>query len=124
MSSRNGDGRTLLFMLGEFDLGNVEELAAAVDGELARGVRHVDVDISGTAFLDSAVLHALLEARGRVEAGGGGLRIVGASSAARRVFELAGLAGLLADAGVEAGAAPDDGADPLGGRRDPRPPRG
>ena len=53
------------------------------------------IDLTGTSFISSAGLAVLLAAAERLEAGGGSLRLLGASETVVRLLELSGLAGRL-----------------------------
>ena len=77
-------------LCGELDLAVAARVGEALaDHEISA------VELSGVTFMDSVGLHALLEARYDRERTGGTLRIVAASAAVRRLFELVGLTELL-----------------------------
>jgi anti-anti-sigma factor len=65
---------TVLELLGEHDMANVDELRKALEEALPAS-RGIVVDLSKTEFIDSAVVHALLEACAMLQARGGQLVI-------------------------------------------------
>jgi len=91
------DGIASIALSGELDMATVPLL----EGHLARldGVEVTDIrlDIRDLAFLDSSGLHALIAARDLADTNGQHLSFVGASGRARRLFELTGTRGVLAD---------------------------
>jgi ABC-type transporter Mla MlaB component len=116
---RRSDGGTVR-LYGELDLVHADDLEIALvelaasggattadparppapeaDGRgRAERVRTVVADLTNLEFLDSTGLSALLVARHRVALLGARLDIHGASGAARRVFEAAGLEDVLDD---------------------------
>jgi anti-anti-sigma factor len=87
-----GPGSQLVEPAGELDLASAPELTAAFDLALAAGQRRLIVDLSEVSFIDSSGLHALIKARKRLDAVGGGLFVTICPDAhARRVFEVSGL---------------------------------
>jgi anti-anti-sigma factor len=87
------DDGTRLVLTGELDTHTapdlVERLASVPDGTV------LGVDLAGTTFMSSAGLSALLDARRRLVAGGGELRVESPSPAVARLLELSGAADLL-----------------------------
>ena len=82
---------TVLELLGEHDMANVDELRAALE-EALRASRGIVVDLSKTEFLDSAVAHALFEACAMLQARGGQLVIqLQTDSVVTRPLEIMGL---------------------------------
>jgi anti-anti-sigma factor len=82
----------VVVLTGEHDLSSVDELRDAF--EQAAGARSVMIDLSDTAFIDSAVLGALIAShRDATEHGRRWALIVGNGSGAavRRILELTGL---------------------------------
>jgi anti-anti-sigma factor len=65
---------TVLELLGEHDMANVDELRKALE-EALRASRGIVVDLSKTEFIDSSVVHALFEACAMLQARGGQLVI-------------------------------------------------
>ena len=88
----NGDH--LVYLRGELDLANAERLKDAL---IEAGRSTVVVDLSDLTFTDSSGIAALLAARRTITADGSGFVLRGASGVVRRVFEITGLAQLLAD---------------------------
>jgi anti-sigma B factor antagonist len=86
-------GPSILRVFGEIDTHTAPTLAerlADIPADAALGI-----DLTGTSFISSAGLAVLLAAAERLEAGGGSLRLLGASETVRRLLELSGLAGRL-----------------------------
>ena len=86
-------GPDLLRVVGEIDTHTAPTLAerlADIPVHAALGI-----DLTSTSFISSAGLAVLLAAAERLEAGGGSLRLLGASETVRRLLELSGLAGRL-----------------------------
>ena len=86
-------GPDLLRVVGEIDTHTAPMLAerlAVLPAHTALGI-----DLTGTSFISSAGLAVLLAAAERLEAGGGSLRLLGASETVVRLLELSGLAGRL-----------------------------
>ena len=81
-------GVTVLELLGDHDLATADELAAAIDQALASRPGLV-VDLSETTFIDSTVLHLLINAHQALQARGHGVIVqITAASAVLRVLEL------------------------------------
>jgi anti-sigma B factor antagonist len=91
------DGSKCLRVQGELDLATAGELRQAcevVECGLGPGVSVV-VDLAELRFVDAAGLGALVRLRNRVRAAGAELTVVDPSPQVRRVFEHAGLGGIL-----------------------------
>lgn len=83
-------GPDLLRISGEIDTHTAPTLADRLGTvESATDLR---IDLTGTTFISSAGLSALLTASDAFAAGGGSLRIIGASETVVRLIELSGLA--------------------------------
>jgi anti-sigma B factor antagonist len=80
----------LVALSGELDLATAPLLEGCLGPLEADGPASIMVDIRDLMFIDSTGLGVLLRARGRAEANGHQLLVVGASPAARRLFELTG----------------------------------
>ena len=81
-------GVTVLELLGEHDLATVDELAAAIDQALTSRPGLV-IDLSETTFMDSTVVHLLVNAHQVLEARGHELIVqVTEASAVLRVLQL------------------------------------
>jgi anti-anti-sigma factor len=90
------DGLTRLELTGELDLTGTEPVEQAVDAALAAGASEILLDLSGTTFIDSAGVGALLAAQRRTDRGGATFRLNSPrGSEGRLVIDLAGLAKLL-----------------------------
>jgi anti-sigma B factor antagonist len=82
------DGVALVALSGELDLATAPLLESCLAPVEADGPASIVVDLRDLMFIDSSALHVLLRARGRAETNGHQLLVVGASPAARRLFEL------------------------------------
>src|SRR6187401_3092402 len=82
-----------LFLLGEFDRVNVDELEAALLDALRPGVRFVDVDLTAVTFVDASVLTALVRFQQEIDDRRGRLRLF-TSLSIHRTLEISGLAPL------------------------------
>lgn len=76
---------------GEVDAYSAEQLVRWLEALRADGHRELRLDLSGTGFLDSAGLQALLEQSRAFRADGGRLRLQRLSEPVRRVLTVAGL---------------------------------
>jgi anti-anti-sigma factor len=83
------DGAVVLFLAGELDLYNAEELRAALGKAIAAAPTRVVVDLSAVEFIDSTALGALVEARGQL--GPDGLRLAAPQLGTRRTLQVSGL---------------------------------
>ncbi len=99
------DGIVNIALSGDLDMAT----AAVLEGHLAQvegdGVSTITLDLSKLTFLGSSALHTFLAARERAAANGQRLVLVGATSNARRVFDITGTEFLLND--LDAGSVPD-----------------
>ncbi|MFJ3856505.1 STAS domain-containing protein [Streptomyces sp. NPDC090085] len=85
---------TVISLRGEVDEDNAPLLARALAQTVTSGRPRTVVDLSGTPFVDSSVLHALLDARRAHAAAGVPLVLAGPlQTAVRRLFEVTGSAG-------------------------------
>jgi len=86
------DGAAAIVVLhGEHDLTTAGRVRVALD-EAVDGGRPVVLDVSGTSFMDTSVLHALFSASTRLKADGRRLVVqCPAGLAIYRVFEVSGL---------------------------------
>jgi anti-sigma B factor antagonist len=85
----NGEGPTVVRLLGELDLSTAPQLEACLD-ELGDGA-DVRLDLSGLSFCDSSGISAMVTAAKRVRKPGGHLSIVSPQPAVRSVLEITGL---------------------------------
>lgn len=95
-SSRVGDGRAVVELVGELDMDTVGILMAEVSEHLANEVAVIEIDAEALSFIDSAGLHAVLSAQAAAQSAGATFRVVALSAQLSRVVELTGLAGVLA----------------------------
>ncbi len=87
------DGRAIVFVQGEIDMSAGPEIRNAL-AAAQQDSPDVIVDVSDVTFMDSTGINALLRADRQVPPGGS-LRVVGATSAVRRVFDITGVSELL-----------------------------
>jgi anti-anti-sigma factor len=66
--SSQRDGAARMELQGELDIGTAPRLEHAVEDALEAGCREVVLDLSGTTFLDSSGLGALIRAARTVDA--------------------------------------------------------
>jgi anti-sigma B factor antagonist len=76
---------------GEVDIATAPLLRAVLEGVYAAGPRHVEVDLSGTTFLDSHALTTLIVARRRLATTGAELVLREPSRPVARVLSASGL---------------------------------
>ena len=89
-TSRQGDC-AVLSVDGEVDLATAPRLREALTSLVTEGNLRVVVDLSGTDFLDSTGLGALVTGLKRVRAKGGEMRVVCTSERVAKVFEITSL---------------------------------
>lgn len=87
--------RTVLAVAGEVDLASVHVLRSAISAALESGTADLWIDLSETEFMDSAGLHALVDARHDVRRLRRRLAIVCPPGPVRRLFDISGLAAVL-----------------------------
>lgn len=97
-----GSEGTVAHVRGEVDVATYEQLRAAVEPHLA--ARHTLVlDLSAVTFMDSKMLHFLVQARERLSADDGSLVLRNPSAAARRVLAISEVGDLVEGARRAAG---------------------
>ncbi len=79
-----------LEVVGELDMATTDTLEAEHEQVVARGFRHVVIDLRDLEFIDAAGLRLLLALSARARADGRRLSIIQGPPAVRRVFELTG----------------------------------
>lgn len=89
-ASHQGDC-AVLRVNGEVDLATAPRLREALTSLVTEGHLRVVVDLSGTDFLDSTGLGALVTGLKRVRAKGGEMRVVCTSERVAKVFEITSL---------------------------------
>ena len=88
-SRPEGADAVRLVLVGEFDLRNARELAAALTAAVRTpGVARVVVDLGGTAFLDSSGIAAVAAAYEAALDTGRQLRLENPQRQVRRLFEI------------------------------------
>jgi anti-anti-sigma factor len=87
--STRGEGVARMELEGELDIGTASELEQAVERALDDGCREVVLDLTGTTFLDSSGLGALIRAARTVDARRGTMSVRSPhGSEARLVIEM------------------------------------
>jgi anti-anti-sigma factor len=90
---RDGDVRTVV-VSGEIDMANVSDLERGVLGDLSNRSLGVVLDLTQTAYIDSAVVGQLYNARKRLTRRGLALRVVSRPGThVHRVLQLTGYFG-------------------------------
>jgi len=89
-------GVTVLTVEGQLIVGNRQELKDAVQAVLDQGEQRLLIDFSGTGYIDSSGLGALVSISKRVREAGGELRLSGLNEDLRSLFELTKLDTLFA----------------------------
>lgn len=100
------DQVTIVVMRGEHDLSTADALREKLDEVREQGTPFV-VDLTGTTFIDSAVLSVLIAEHDRAAAAGTPVAFAvgeGAGHAVRRIVDLTGLAAVLPIADSRAAA--------------------
>lgn len=83
---------TVVAVTGELDLLSAPQLRTALDALLPANARHIAIDLTNATFMDSAGVHAVLDASHRA---GGHLAVICPKGPVRQVIELLGLTELL-----------------------------
>jgi anti-sigma B factor antagonist len=83
--------RAVLTVRGELDAYSAPGLEDQVSRLIAQGVNEIELDLSGTGFLDSSGLRAILTAQRRLSESGGKLSLRSPSEAVTRLLEITGL---------------------------------
>lgn len=94
--SRNGAGVTVVRVDGQLIVGNRQELKDLIQQALNAGSRKFLLDFSGTGYIDSSGLGALVSLSKKVREEGGELRLAGLNEDLRSLFELTKLDTLFA----------------------------
>jgi anti-sigma B factor antagonist len=77
--------------VGEVDLATVERLRRRLDEAMEAGTGRVILDLRGTTFVDSSMLHLAVDAHDRAARDGIEFAIVAGPAGVHRTFEIAGL---------------------------------
>ena len=109
---RIGDDTHVVTVTGEIDLFTAPEFKQRVMAPVTAGVEHVIVDLTGTQFVDSSSLGALIAANRRMKSRGGRLVVACSAEPIIKTFRITGLdsvfdvvGSLEAALGARAGAA-------------------
>jgi anti-sigma B factor antagonist len=78
----------LVELLGEVDLYSTPQAKQAMQEVLEGGVTHLLIDLSGTEYLDSTAMGALVGVMKRVSEAGGWIRLIAPKPRIRRLFEI------------------------------------
>ncbi|MCU1693880.1 MAG: anti-sigma factor antagonist, possible RsbV [Frankiales bacterium] len=87
-TDRRDDGTAVVASTGRLDMVAAPQLRSLVADTVAGGNPRVVVDLSGTSFIDSSGLGALIAGLKTARQAGGDLRIAGAGEQVRMVLEL------------------------------------
>jgi anti-sigma B factor antagonist len=96
--SHHRDGRVDVTLRGELDLHGCPRVTALASDAVARRCNAIEVDATALDFIDSAGLRALLNAQRHANDHGVAFRVVKASDAVDRIFEMTGVGPALKDA--------------------------
>jgi anti-sigma B factor antagonist len=91
----NGYGWTVVSAAGEIDIATAPALDEALDAAVAEGNTRVAVDLEQVTFMDSTGLRSLITSDRRLTELEGDLVIIAPGGPARRLLEIAGVAGTL-----------------------------
>jgi anti-sigma B factor antagonist len=84
----NGGGVSVVRIDGQLIVGNRQELKTLIQEGLDQGERKFLIDCTGTGYIDSSGLGALVSLSKKVREQGGELRISGLNEDLRSLFEL------------------------------------
>ena len=87
-AERSGNGVTVVGLEGQLIVANRQELKQLIQDALDRGERKFLLDFTGTAYIDSSGLGALVSISKKVRESSGDLRLVGLNEDLRSLFEL------------------------------------
>lgn len=88
VESRNGVAR--LALSGELDMLSAPRLSEWIEWAENDGAATIMLDLRDVSFIDSSGLRAFIQAHDRASSNGHQLLLVGATEAARRLFEMTG----------------------------------
>ena len=91
-----GESGPLIVLRGEVDLTNAAELSELVTGQLADGTLHLDVDVGGLDFADTAGIRVFLLAARTLRQRGGDLVLLRPQRTLARILEILGAEEVLA----------------------------
>ncbi|HJQ77589.1 MAG TPA: STAS domain-containing protein [Acidimicrobiia bacterium] len=84
-------GWTSLAVKGEIDLATVEELQTAINNIAENGAQHLVIDLTGSSFMDSTGLKALVMASRRFDEEGRSFAIAVSGGPVSRLIDLSGV---------------------------------
>ncbi|HWB89491.1 MAG TPA: STAS domain-containing protein [Acidimicrobiia bacterium] len=85
------DGWMSLAVEGEIDLATVDELQKAINGIADNGGQHLVIDLTGSSFMDSTGLKALVMASRRFDEEGRSFAIAVSGGPVSRLIDLSGV---------------------------------
>ena len=92
VESEQHGSRCVVGIVGEIDISNAQEITAAIEAAIPRDAIELTVDLTSTAYIDSAGVSLLLRLSERMQARRVGLSVVAPpGSPVRAVLELTGL---------------------------------
>ena len=91
LSVRHHGDRATIHIRGEIDLATCPLLQAIVVDLVDRGCHQLTIDLERVSFLDCAGIRVLVDARRRVQAHGGSMRLVRPRPPVWRVLALTGM---------------------------------
>jgi anti-sigma B factor antagonist len=92
VSTVRRDGLATVTVTGELDLAAVDIVTQAIHQEItATGTRAVNVELSGTQFIDSSGISILLKGRRAADRTGVAYRVTGATEMVRQILDLTGV---------------------------------
>ncbi len=90
VSVTSEDSYTVVALTGESDVYTYDQLRAALEAEVTRGVALLIVDLSGLEFMDSTGVQVLLDIRVMMNDRGGKLALAQPQNTVARVLNLVG----------------------------------
>lgn len=90
-STRLKNGAVFVSVSGDVDLSTAPMLERALLTAIAEGATTIAVDMSECCFVDSAGIHALLQAQAELKRTGGRLSLISPARAVRRALEVSRL---------------------------------
>jgi len=92
VSTVRQDGLATVTVTGELDLAAADIVTQAIDQEItATGTRAVNVELSGTQFIDSSGISILLKGRRAADRTRVAYRVTGATEMVRQILDLTGV---------------------------------
>lgn len=89
------EGRVgIIELSGEIDIYNCGEIRKLIDAYIARRISRIIVDMGKVTYIDSSTIGVFLSELKRLQAQGGGLKLLNLTGAPRHVLEMARLDGL------------------------------